>query len=126
MRLRTTIALFPQQPDREHDDNNCDALQQHAQAHQTLRAVRRAAFHHVPEAKHEHDGDGEKGDDDEKVLQGGWHQILGRKAGSDASFAQLLPSSNRLAITCAWISAAPSKMLRMRASHRTRDTGYSS
>ena len=33
--------------------------------------------------------------------------------------------SNRRAITCAWISAAPSKMLRMRASHRTRLIWYS-
>ncbi len=30
------------------------------------------------------------------------------------------------AITCAWISAAPSKMLRMRASHSTRLISYSS
>ncbi len=30
------------------------------------------------------------------------------------------------AITWAWISAAPSKMLRMRASHNTRLMGYSS
>ena len=29
-------------------------------------------------------------------------------------------------MTCAWISAAPSKMLRMRASHRMRETGNSS
>ena len=29
-------------------------------------------------------------------------------------------------MTCAWISAAPSKMLRMRASHSTRLIGYSS
>ena len=36
------------------------------------------------------------------------------------------PSSSRRAMTCAWISAAPSKMLRMRASHSTRLTGYSS
>ena len=35
------------------------------------------------------------------------------------------PPSNRLAITCAWISAAPSKMLRMRASHRIRLIWYS-
>ena len=34
-------------------------------------------------------------------------------------------SSSRLAITCAWISAAPSKMLRMRASQSTRLIGYS-
>src|SRR6185436_2292785 len=36
------------------------------------------------------------------------------------------PSSRRLAMTCAWISAAPSKIDRMRASHNTRLTGYSS
>ena len=36
-----------------------------------------------------------------------------------------LPMSPR-AITCAWISAAPSKMLRMRASHSTRLISYSS
>ena len=30
------------------------------------------------------------------------------------------PSNSRLAMTCAWISAAPSKMFRMRASHKTR------
>jgi hypothetical protein len=32
-------------------------------------------------------------------------------------------SINRRAMTCAWISAAPSKMLRIRASHKMRDTG---
>jgi len=36
------------------------------------------------------------------------------------------PPSNRRAITCAWISAAPSKIDRMRASHRMREIGYSS
>lgn len=36
------------------------------------------------------------------------------------------PSTSLRAITCAWISAAPSKMLRMRASQSTRLTGYSS
>src|SRR6185295_10859488 len=41
--------------------------------------------------------------------------------------AQLPRSSNsRRAMTLAWISAAPSKMLRMRASHKTRLIGYSS
>ncbi len=35
----------------------------------------------------------------------------------------MAPSSSRRAITCAWISAAPSKMLRMRASHSTRLIG---
>src|SRR5215472_9444742 len=35
-------------------------------------------------------------------------------------------SIRRRAITCAWISAAPSKMLRTRASHSTREIGYSS
>ena len=40
--------------------------------------------------------------------------------------AQFPPSSSRRAITCAWISAAPSKMLRMRASQRIREIGYSS
>src|SRR5262245_16948501 len=39
--------------------------------------------------------------------------------------SQLLPSSSRRAMTCAWISAAPSKIDRMRASHNRRDTGYS-
>ncbi len=39
--------------------------------------------------------------------------------------SQLLPSSSRRAMTCAWISAAPSKIDRMRASHRMRDTGNS-
>ena len=36
---------------------------------------------------------------------------------------QLDPSNRRRAITFAWISAAPSKMLRMRASQRMRETG---
>src|SRR5262249_41652083 len=39
---------------------------------------------------------------------------------------QLLAASSRRAMTCAWISAAPSKMLRMRASQRIRETGNSS
>src|SRR5262249_36524479 len=38
---------------------------------------------------------------------------------------QFVPSSSRRAITWAWISAAPSKILSMRASHRIRDTGNS-
>lgn len=40
--------------------------------------------------------------------------------------AQLRAASSPRAITCAWISAAPSKMLRMRASHSTRLISYSS
>src|SRR6185503_901275 len=40
--------------------------------------------------------------------------------------AQLVPSRRRRAMTCAWISAAPSKMLRMRASHKMREAGNSS
>src|SRR3546814_11363528 len=36
----------------------------------------------------------------------------------------LRASSRRRAIPWAWISAAPSKLLRMRASHQTRPTGY--
>ena len=39
---------------------------------------------------------------------------------------QFLPCNFPRAITCAWISAAPSKMLRMRASHSTRLISYSS
>ena len=35
-------------------------------------------------------------------------------------------SSSRRAITCAWISTRPSKIDRMRASHSTREIGYSS
>src|SRR5262249_3668690 len=38
----------------------------------------------------------------------------------------LLPSSSRRAITCAWISAAPSKIERMRASQSSREAGNSS
>ena len=36
------------------------------------------------------------------------------------------PAISPRAITCAWISAAPSKMFRMRASHSTRLISYSS
>ena len=43
----------------------------------------------------------------------------------DAPLPDCQPSKRR-AITCAWISAAPSKMLRMRASHNTRLILYSS
>lgn len=39
---------------------------------------------------------------------------------------QLRPPIVPRATTCAWISAAPSKMLRMRASHSTRLISYSS
>src|SRR5262245_10918921 len=39
---------------------------------------------------------------------------------------QLLAESSRRAMTCAWISAAPSKIDRMRASQRIRETGNSS
>lgn len=39
---------------------------------------------------------------------------------------QFPPCSSRRAITCAWISAAPSKIERMRASHRIREIRYSS
>src|SRR5215467_13630897 len=47
--------------------------------------------------------------------------------GANATEAIQLPTeSSRRAMTCAWISAAPSKMLRMRASHRMRETGNSS
>jgi carbonic anhydrase/acetyltransferase-like protein (isoleucine patch superfamily) len=46
----------------------------------------------------------------------------GRRAGEGGRY----PSSSRRAITCAWISAAPSNTLRMRASHSTRLIGYSS
>src|SRR3954449_230557 len=39
---------------------------------------------------------------------------------------QFVALNSRRAITCAWISAAPSKMLRMRASQRMREIGNSS
>jgi len=51
----------------------------------------------------------------------------GRRAGeAGGSAAQFRPESRPRAITWAWISAAPSKMLRMRASHSTREMRYSS
>src|ERR1700749_3038308 len=49
-------------PDRRHDDDDGDELQQHAQPHQLLRAVRRAAAHHVDEAEDQDDRDGADGD----------------------------------------------------------------
>ena len=42
------------------------------------------------------------------------------------TFDGLKVISSPRAITCAWISAAPSKMLRMRASQSTREMAYSS
>src|SRR5262245_48780911 len=48
--------LFPHHPDGEHDDRDGDGLQQHAQAHQLLRRVRRAATHHIGETEQQHEG----------------------------------------------------------------------
>jgi hypothetical protein len=50
--------LAPREPDRRHDDDDGDELQQHAPAHQILRCVGRAAAHHVNKAEQQHDGDG--------------------------------------------------------------------
>src|SRR5262249_14618641 len=52
-------------------------------------------------------------------------RVLARGANA-AEPIQLLAASSRRAMTCAWISAVPSKMLRMRASQRMRETGNSS
>ena len=48
-----------------------------------------------------------------------------RDPGAPGAGPQFLPASMPRPITCAWISAAPSKMLRMRASASTRLTSYS-
>src|SRR5262245_36384332 len=52
--------------------------------------------------------------------------LQGRFCAEPGDSFQFVPSSRRRAITCAWISAAPSKMLRIRASHSMRETGNSS
>jgi len=49
--------VFRHDPDGEHDDDDGDELQQHAQPHQFLRAVRRTAAHHVDEAEQQHERD---------------------------------------------------------------------
>ena len=46
--------------------------------------------------------------------------VLARSAGFVQEDDQLRAATSPRAMTCAWISAAPSKMLRMRASHRMR------
>src|SRR5438445_3034877 len=43
--------LMPHHPDGDHGDDDGDELQQHAQPHQVLRAVGRAALHHVDETE---------------------------------------------------------------------------
>ena len=60
-------------------------------------------------------------------LTNSWMVGLRRpKSPGTAGYLQFLPASSPRAITWAWISAAPSKMLRMRASQRTRLMAYSS
>ena len=51
-------SLAPHRPDREHGDDDGDELQQHPQAHQLLRRVRRTAPHHVDQTKQKNQCDG--------------------------------------------------------------------
>src|ERR1051326_8877307 len=122
------LSSAAQRPYGHHDDQDGDRLQQHAQAHQPLRLVRRAALHRVPQTEQQHDRDRAERDRHHEMRQQVGHACLlapARRAGHRRA-PQLPRSSRRRAITCAWISAAPSKMERIRASHSTRETGYSS
>jgi hypothetical protein len=68
--LRTTIAgkwLSGHDPEREHDNDDGNELQQHAKPHQLLRFIGRAAPHHVDEAEQQHDRNGADGDRDRDV-----------------------------------------------------------
>jgi len=55
---RILSLLFRHDPDREHDNDDGDELQQDAQPHQLLGSVGRAPAHHVDKAEQQHDGDG--------------------------------------------------------------------
>jgi hypothetical protein len=56
--------LFRHDPDREHDNDDGDELQQHAKPHELLRCVARAPARHVNDTKEEHHRDGADGDRD--------------------------------------------------------------
>ena len=55
------------EPKTGHHDDNGGKLQQHAPAHQVLRAVGRAAAHHVPQAQKQDHGYGPNGERHEIV-----------------------------------------------------------
>src|SRR5262249_1075888 len=70
MRVRTTIVrLFSERPNGDHDDHDGNELQEHAQSHQLLRGVRRAASHHIGEPEDQHDGNGADRDRYEEVSE---------------------------------------------------------
>ena len=61
---RILSLLFRHDPDREHDNDDGDELQQHAKPHELLRCVARAPARHVNDTKEEHHRDGADGDRD--------------------------------------------------------------
>jgi len=61
---RIPSLLFCHDPDREHDNDDGDELQQHAKPHELLRCVARAPAHRIDETKEEHHRDGADGDRD--------------------------------------------------------------
>ena len=61
--------LFRHDPDREHDNDDGDELQQHAKPHELLRCVARAPAHHIDETKEEHYRDGADGEQNNDMTQ---------------------------------------------------------
>src|ERR1700684_188545 len=84
MRLSTTMQPYPpwlrddwippalssHGPERDHDDDQCDELEQDPQPHQLLRRVGRAAPHHVDKTEQQNKGTGPNCDRHETVEEG--------------------------------------------------------
>jgi hypothetical protein len=68
-RILSLSLLFRHDPDRDHDNDDGDELQQHAKPHELLRCVARAPAHHIDETKEEHHRDGADGEQNNDITQ---------------------------------------------------------
>ena len=66
---RILSLLFRHDPDREHDNDDGDELQQHAKPHELLRCLARAPAHRIYETKEEHQRDGADGEQNNDMTQ---------------------------------------------------------
>ena len=82
--------LFRHDPDRQHDNDDGDELQQHAKPHEFLRCVARASAHHINQTKEEHHRDGADGDRDCNVR----HEIGHEQRPSFSNMTTLRGKSN--------------------------------
>src|SRR5690242_11773711 len=116
MRVRRTTSMAREMGNQRHDQQKKDRerLESDAPLHQLVGGAGRMALaEEIADAEQEHAEHG--------------RQYEGNDVGYDVGepVHPFRSSRSPRAITVAWISAAPSKMLRMRASCKTRLTGNS-